>query len=76
MHSFFCVELTSPQTSPVFYCTDAAGTIFGTTDVYELGFSYLSISILIALNIIKDLSALRKVNKVSFIEYLVYIVAL
>ena len=26
------------------YCT-AAGTIFGTTDVYELGFSYLSISI-------------------------------
>ena len=25
-------------------CT-AAGTIFGTTDVYELGFSYLSISI-------------------------------
>ena len=29
--------------SPV-YCA-AAGTIFGTTDVYELGFSYLSISI-------------------------------
>ena len=28
------------------YCT-AAGTIFGTTDVYELGFSYLSISIFI-----------------------------
>ena len=28
------------------YCTrTAAGTIFGTTDVYELGFSYLSISI-------------------------------
>ena len=26
------------------YCT-AAGTIFGTTDVYELGYSYLSISI-------------------------------
>ena len=32
-----------PQTTCV-YCT-AAGTIFGTTDVYELGFSYLSISI-------------------------------
>ena len=27
------------------YC-DAAGTIFATTDVYELSFSYLSISIL------------------------------
>ena len=28
------------------FCTcAAAGTIFGTTDVYELGFSYLSISI-------------------------------
>ena len=28
------------------YCTTStAGTIFGTTDVYELGFSYLSISI-------------------------------
>ena len=27
---------------------------------------------LIALNIIKDLSALRKVNKVSFIDYLVH----
>ena len=26
------------------YCT-AAGTIFGTTDVYELGFPYLSISV-------------------------------
>ena len=28
------------------YCT-ATGTIFGTTDVYELGFSHLSISIFI-----------------------------
>ena len=28
------------------YCT-ATGTIFGTTDIYELGFSYLSISIFI-----------------------------
>ena len=58
------------------YCAATVGTFFGTTDVYELGFSYLSISIFIALNIIKDLSALRKVNKVSFIDYLVYIVAL
>ena len=36
-------RLMSPQTSPV-YCA-VAGTIFGTTDVYELEFSYLSISI-------------------------------
>ena len=27
------------------YCAAAAGTIFETTDVYELGFSYLSFSI-------------------------------
>ena len=32
------------------YCADA-GTIFGTTDVYELGFSYLSISIFLYENI-------------------------
>ena len=42
MHISFCAQLTSSQTLPVF---TEAGTIFGTTDVYELGFSYLSISI-------------------------------
>ena len=42
MHSAFCTRLTSPQTCV--YIT-AAGTIFGTTDVYELGFSYLSFGI-------------------------------
>ena len=42
MHSAFCTWLASPQTSSVF---TAAGTVFGTTDVYELGFSYLCISI-------------------------------
>ena len=46
LHSAFSARLTPPRTSPVtcVYCA-AAVTIFGTTDVYELGFSYLSISI-------------------------------
>ena len=42
MHSAFFMRLASPQTSP------DAGTIFGTTDVYELGFTYLSIIFLLA----------------------------
>ena len=33
----------------------AAGTIFGTTEVYELGFSYLSINIFIIIGMIRDM---------------------
>ena len=36
------------------YCT-AAGTIFGTTDVYELDFYYLSISIFKILKVISEM---------------------
>ena len=45
----FSMRLTPPKTSLV-YCA-AAGTIFGTTDVYELGFSYLFIISLTGISI-------------------------
>ena len=44
-------------------CSAAAGTIVGTTDVYELGFSYLSLSIFISQDqssILIDILLLRK----------------
>ena len=39
----------------LYYAT--AGTIVGTTDVYELGFSYLSISIFISYHCIETIDA-------------------
>ena len=39
----FCVAHIASDFTCVYYI--AAGTLFGTTDVYELGFSNLSISV-------------------------------
>ena len=63
MHYAFCAWLTLPQTSPVFTAL-LLEPFFGTTDVYELIFSYLYIvSLISGFNSVGQNIYLQKISK-------------